>query len=153
MILHNAYKMIYLLSIFWIPYFIFQKSRQLKTKRDEATESFKAGNLQDAFNHYSTALSIDPNNKTILAKMYCSRATVLAKVIFCHKYSYKRLGPAKKKEFRYFCLFSINLHFLKVRLWFWWWKLFTREIFFLQIDSFDFTNFFFFWPDLFLDNI
>ena len=85
---HNAYKMIYVPFIYFLNpiYFIFQKSRQLKTKRDEATESFKAGNLQDAFNHYSTALSIDPNNKTILAKMYCSRATVLAKVIFCHKY-------------------------------------------------------------------
>merc|ERR1719150_2003395 len=58
----------------------FKKSRQLKSKRDEATESFKAGNLQDAFNHYSTALSIDPNNKLILAKLYCSRATVLAKM-------------------------------------------------------------------------
>ena len=58
----------------------FQRARQLKTKRDEATDSYKAGRFQEAFDLYSTALSIDPSNKTILAKLYCSRATVLAKV-------------------------------------------------------------------------
>ena len=58
----------------------FQRARQLKTKRDEATDAYKAGRFQEAFDLYSTALSIDPSNKTILAKLYCSRATVLAKV-------------------------------------------------------------------------
>ena len=58
----------------------FQRARQLKTKRDEASDSYKAGRFQEAFDLYSTALSIDPSNKTILAKLYCSRATVLAKV-------------------------------------------------------------------------
>ena len=60
----------------------FQRARQLKTKRDEATDAYKAGRFQEAFDLYSTALSIDPSNKTILAKLYCSRATVLAKVSF-----------------------------------------------------------------------
>jgi len=58
----------------------FKRARQLKSKRDEATEAFKAGRFQEAFDHYTSALSVDSTNKTILAKLYCNRASVLAKM-------------------------------------------------------------------------
>ena len=58
----------------------FKRARQLKTKKDEGNEAFKANRFEDAARLYSEALLVDSDNKISNAKLYFNRATVLAKV-------------------------------------------------------------------------
>ena len=58
----------------------FKRARQLKTKKDEGNEAFKANRYEEATRLYSEALLVDPENKISNAKLYFNRATVGAKV-------------------------------------------------------------------------
>jgi len=57
-----------------------QKAKQLKAKKEEGNEAFKAGRLQEAYNTYTEALALDPNNILTNAKLYFNRATVCSKI-------------------------------------------------------------------------
>jgi DnaJ family protein C protein 7 len=61
---------------------IFQRAKALKQKKEEGNEVFKSGRLTEAYNLYSEALKIDPNNKSTNAKLFFNRATVCSKVVF-----------------------------------------------------------------------
>ena len=64
----------------------FKRARNLKTKKDEGNEAFKAQRFEEAHRLYSEALLVDPENKITKSKLYFNRATVSAKV-FIPKYS------------------------------------------------------------------
>ena len=57
-----------------------QNAKALKAKKEEGNKSFKEGNFEAAYELYSEALTIDPNNIKTNAKLYCNRATVGSKV-------------------------------------------------------------------------
>jgi len=69
-----------------------QKAKQLMAKKEEGNKEFRAGKFSEAYNIYTAALSIDPNNKFTNSKLYNNRATVCSKVrrVFdlCYKRSY-----------------------------------------------------------------
>ena len=58
----------------------FKRARQLKTKKDEGNEAFKANKFEEAARLYSEALLVDPDNKISNAKLYFNRGTVASKV-------------------------------------------------------------------------
>lgn len=58
----------------------FQDAKALKAKKEEGNTAFKEGNYDAAYELYSEALTIDPNNIKTNAKLYCNRATVGSKV-------------------------------------------------------------------------
>jgi len=49
-------------------------------KKDEGNTAFKAGRTEEAYNLYSEALAIDPNNVFTNSKLYFNRATMCSKV-------------------------------------------------------------------------
>lgn len=53
----------------------------MKQKKEEGNEAFKVGRLSEAYNLYTEALKIDPNNKSTNAKLFFNRATVCSKVV------------------------------------------------------------------------
>ncbi|XP_046722835.1 dnaJ homolog subfamily C member 7 [Silurus meridionalis] len=57
-----------------------RNAKALKAKKEEGNQAFKEGNFEDAYNLYSEALTIDPNNIKTNAKLYCNRATVGSKL-------------------------------------------------------------------------
>lgn len=59
---------------------IFKKAKLLKKKKDEGNEVFKSGKLQEAYKIYTEALTVDPLNKKINAKLYLNRAIVLSRL-------------------------------------------------------------------------
>lgn len=62
-----------------------QNSKALKAKKEEGNKAFKEGNFEAAYELYSEALTIDPNNIKTNAKLYCNRATVGSKVRSRHR--------------------------------------------------------------------
>lgn len=62
----------------------FQNAKALKAKKEEGNKAFKEGNFEAAYELYSEALTIDPNNIKTNAKLYCNRATVGSKVRNMH---------------------------------------------------------------------
>lgn len=62
-----------------------QNSKALKAKKEEGNKAFKEGNFEAAYELYSEALTIDPNNIKTNAKLYCNRATVGSKVRNAHR--------------------------------------------------------------------
>uniref|UniRef100_A0A069DZ51 Putative dsrna-activated protein kinase inhibitor p58 n=1 Tax=Panstrongylus megistus TaxID=65343 RepID=A0A069DZ51_9HEMI len=59
---------------------IYKKAKALKQKKEEGNEAFKANKNTEAYNLYSEALNIDPNNTSTNAKLYFNRATVSSKL-------------------------------------------------------------------------
>ncbi|XP_037332231.2 dnaJ homolog subfamily C member 7 isoform X1 [Pungitius pungitius] len=55
-------------------------AKALKAKKEEGNKAFKEGNYEAAYELYSEALTIDPNNIKTNAKLYCNRATVGSKL-------------------------------------------------------------------------
>lgn len=55
---------------------IYKKAKQLKQKKEEGNEAFKAGRYQEAYNLYTEALKIDPLNIKTNAKLYFNKACV-----------------------------------------------------------------------------
>ena len=60
--------------------FFFQKAKLLANKKAEGNDAFKHNHTQKAFDLYSEALEIDPNNRKTNAKLFCNRALVGSKV-------------------------------------------------------------------------
>lgn len=60
--------------------FLNQNAKALKAKKDEGNQAFKSCSYQAAYQLYTEALTIDPNNIKTNAKLYCNRATAGAKV-------------------------------------------------------------------------
>ncbi|CAN8000469.1 unnamed protein product [Ixodes pacificus] len=58
----------------------YRKARMLKAKKDEGNEAFNAGNYQEAYNIYTSALAVDPGNRLANSKLYFNRATVCSKI-------------------------------------------------------------------------
>ena len=57
-----------------------QNAKALKAKKEEGNQAFKDCNYESAYQLYTEALTIDPNNIKTNAKLYCNRATAGAKV-------------------------------------------------------------------------
>lgn len=64
---------------------LLQNAKALKAKKEEGNKVFKEGNYEAAYDLYSEALTIDPNNIKTNAKLYCNRATVGSKVKDVHR--------------------------------------------------------------------
>lgn len=60
--------------------FLNQNAKALKAKKEEGNQAFKNNNYEAAYQLYTEALAIDPNNIKTNAKLYCNRATAGAKV-------------------------------------------------------------------------
>lgn len=60
---------------------IYKRSKQLKQKKEEGNEAFKAGRYQEAYNLYTDALKIDPLNIKTNAKLYFNKAIVSSHLI------------------------------------------------------------------------
>lgn len=60
--------------------FFNQNAKALKAKKEEGNQAFKNNNYEAAYQLYTEALTIDPNNIKTNAKLYCNRATAGAKV-------------------------------------------------------------------------
>lgn len=59
---------------------LLQNAKALKAKKEEGNQAFKVSSFDSAYQLYSEALTIDPNNIKTNAKLYCNRATAGAKV-------------------------------------------------------------------------
>ncbi|CAF95830.1 unnamed protein product, partial [Tetraodon nigroviridis] len=57
-----------------------RNAKALKAKKEEGNEAFKKCNYEAAYQLYTKALMIDPNNIKTNAKLYCNRATAGAKL-------------------------------------------------------------------------
>uniref|UniRef100_A0A672G6M5 DnaJ homolog subfamily C member 7 n=1 Tax=Salarias fasciatus TaxID=181472 RepID=A0A672G6M5_SALFA len=57
-----------------------RNAKALKAKKEEGNKAFKEGSYEAAYELYSEALTIDPNNIKTNAKLYCNRATVGSKL-------------------------------------------------------------------------
>uniref|UniRef100_A0A3B4WH33 Uncharacterized protein n=1 Tax=Seriola lalandi dorsalis TaxID=1841481 RepID=A0A3B4WH33_SERLL len=55
--------------------FLNQNAKALKAKKEEGNQAFKNNNYEAAYQLYTEALTIDPNNIKTNAKLYCNRAT------------------------------------------------------------------------------
>lgn len=66
-----------------------QNAKALKAKKEEGNQAFKNSNYEAAYQLYTEALTIDPNNIKTNAKLYCNRATAGAKVKKKHNQCYK----------------------------------------------------------------
>ncbi|XP_041373976.1 dnaJ homolog subfamily C member 7-like [Gigantopelta aegis] len=59
---------------------VYRKAKSLIAKKEEGNKAFRSGRLQEAYDLYTAALSIDPNNKLTNSKLYFNRATVTSKL-------------------------------------------------------------------------
>ncbi|XP_058788832.1 dnaJ homolog subfamily C member 7 [Phymastichus coffea] len=59
---------------------IYKKAKLLKQKKEEGNAAFKAEKYQEAYNLYTEALLIDPNNIKTNAKLHFNKATAAAKL-------------------------------------------------------------------------
>lgn len=57
-----------------------KKAKLLKSTKDAGNEAYKTGKFQEAYDLYSKALEIDPDNVTTLAKLYYNRGVVASRL-------------------------------------------------------------------------
>ncbi|XP_013374742.1 PREDICTED: dnaJ homolog subfamily C member 7 isoform X4 [Chinchilla lanigera] len=57
-----------------------RNAKALKAKKEDGNKAFKDGNYKLAYELYTEALAIDPNNIKTNAKLYCNRGTVNSKL-------------------------------------------------------------------------
>uniref|UniRef100_A0A673ZCQ3 DnaJ homolog subfamily C member 7 n=2 Tax=Salmo trutta TaxID=8032 RepID=A0A673ZCQ3_SALTR len=57
-----------------------RNAKALKAKKEDGNKAFKDGNYDAAYELYSEALTIDPNNIKTNAKLFCNRGTVGSKL-------------------------------------------------------------------------
>ncbi|WAR10786.1 DNJC7-like protein [Mya arenaria] len=69
----------------------YKKAKQLISTKEEGNKEFRSGKFNEAYNSYTAALSIDPNNKFTNSKLYCNRATVCTKAYMRRAKSYMDL--------------------------------------------------------------
>lgn len=58
----------------------YKKARLLKSKKEEGNKAYNSDNFQEAFNIYTSALEVDPNNKLANSKLYFNRANACSKI-------------------------------------------------------------------------
>ncbi|KAI9318246.1 hypothetical protein BX666DRAFT_1936491 [Dichotomocladium elegans] len=58
---------------------LLKKARALEAQKEKGNAAFKTNQLQEAYDAYTAALEIDPENDIINAKLYSNRAAVLQK--------------------------------------------------------------------------
>ncbi|KAF9899016.1 hypothetical protein BX616_003360 [Lobosporangium transversale] len=59
---------------------LMKKAKNLEAQKTAGNDAFKAGKLQEAYDLYTAALAIDPENESTNSKLYSNRATVLSKL-------------------------------------------------------------------------
>lgn len=59
---------------------LLKKARAIESKKEAGNTAFKSNQLQEAFDAYTSALEMDPENSIMNAKLYSNRAAVLQKV-------------------------------------------------------------------------
>ncbi|KAI1316110.1 hypothetical protein EDD11_010424 [Mortierella claussenii] len=59
---------------------LMKKAKNLEAQKTAGNDAFKTGKLQEAYDLYTAALAIDPENESTNSKLYSNRATVLAKL-------------------------------------------------------------------------
>ncbi|KAG8039836.1 hypothetical protein G9C98_000565 [Cotesia typhae] len=59
---------------------MYKKAKLLKQKKEDGNVAFKAGRYQEAYNLYSEALTIDPQNKINNTKLHYNRALTASKL-------------------------------------------------------------------------
>ncbi|KAF9435275.1 hypothetical protein BGZ76_006593 [Entomortierella beljakovae] len=59
---------------------LMKKAKNLEAQKTAGNDAFKAGKLQEAYELYTEALAIDPENESTNSKLYSNRAVVLAKL-------------------------------------------------------------------------
>ena len=57
-----------------------KKLKLIDQKKAAGNDAFKRGSLDEAHTLYSEALLVDPDNRDVVAKLYCNRATVCSKL-------------------------------------------------------------------------
>jgi DnaJ family protein C protein 7 len=57
-----------------------RNAKGLKAKKEDGNKAFKEGNYKLAYELYSEALGIDPNNVKTNAKLYCNQGMVNSKL-------------------------------------------------------------------------
>lgn len=78
-LLNNKHNASYSEKLFYfVPH---QNAKALKAKKEEGNQAFKKCKYEAAYQLYTEALMIDPNNIKTNAKLYCNRATAGTKVI------------------------------------------------------------------------
>lgn len=58
----------------------YKKAKLLQSKKEAGNQAFKSSKMQEAYDLYTEALAIDPNNKAINAILYFNRATASSKL-------------------------------------------------------------------------
>ncbi|XP_028402914.1 dnaJ homolog subfamily C member 7-like [Dendronephthya gigantea] len=56
-----------------------KKAKLLKSTKDDGNEAYKTGKFQEAYDLYSNALEIDPNNVSTCAKLFYNRGVVASR--------------------------------------------------------------------------
>ncbi|CAO3593298.1 unnamed protein product [Absidia cylindrospora] len=59
---------------------LLKKARAIEAKKEAGNAAFKSNQLQDAYDAYTAALELDPDNSVMNAKLYSNRAAVLQKL-------------------------------------------------------------------------
>ncbi|KAL1932404.1 hypothetical protein VTP01DRAFT_9460 [Rhizomucor pusillus] len=59
---------------------LLKKARAIEEQKETGNAAFKSNNLQEAYDAYSSALEIDPDNDAMNSKLYSNRAAVLQKL-------------------------------------------------------------------------
>lgn len=69
---------------------LLKKARAIEEQKETGNAAFKSNNLQEAYDAYSSALEIDPDNDAMNSKLYSNRAAVLQKASFSVFSAYAR---------------------------------------------------------------
>lgn len=69
-------------------------ARAIEAKKEAGNAAFKSNRLQEAYDEYTSALDIDPENAAMNSKLYSNRAAVLQKVCIDRRFcaSHARFG-------------------------------------------------------------
>ncbi|KAF9188846.1 hypothetical protein BGZ51_000304 [Haplosporangium sp. Z 767] len=59
---------------------LMKKAKNLEAQKSAGNDAFKQGKMQEAYDLYTAALALDPENESTNSKLYSNRATVLAKL-------------------------------------------------------------------------
>ncbi|KAI8342477.1 hypothetical protein BC941DRAFT_412908 [Chlamydoabsidia padenii] len=59
---------------------LLKKARAIENKKEAGNAAFKSNQLQEAYDAYTSALELDPDNSIMNAKLYSNRAAVLQKL-------------------------------------------------------------------------
>ncbi|KAG0054301.1 hypothetical protein BGZ83_011506 [Gryganskiella cystojenkinii] len=59
---------------------LMKKVKALETQKSAGNDAFKAGKMQEAYDLYTAALALDPENESTNSKLFSNRATVLSKL-------------------------------------------------------------------------